>query len=48
MEITSRPIIINNPSKKLLGLLNRFREHKISELEKLKHLDKCTFNVEVK
>jgi len=35
MSYTSEPIIINSPSEKLLKVVEKLREHKLAELEKL-------------
>ena len=38
MSYTREPIIINNPSEKLLIVVEKLREHKRSELEKLRNM----------
>ena len=36
MSYTKEPIVIDNPSEKLLKTIKKLREHKLSELEKLR------------
>jgi hypothetical protein len=38
MSYTKEPIVIDNPSEKLLKTIKKLREHKLSELEKLRNL----------
>ena len=38
MSYTREPIIINNPSEKLLKVIEKLREHKRAELEKLRNM----------
>lgn len=38
MAYTKEPVIINNPSKKLLEVIKEMREHKQAQLEKLRNM----------
>ena len=38
MSYTKEPIVIKNPSEKLLKTIKKLREHKLSELEKLRNM----------
>jgi len=45
---TSNKIIIKNPSEQVVDLMNRLRNHKISQLKKLRDQKTCTFTVNVR
>lgn len=38
MSYTREPIVIKNPSEKLLKTIKKLREHKLAELEKLRNM----------
>jgi hypothetical protein len=38
MSYTSEPIVIENPSEKLLETIKKLRKHKLAELEKLRNM----------
>ena len=38
MSYTREPIVIDNPSEKLLKTIKKLREHKLAELEKLRNM----------
>lgn len=38
MSHTREPIVIKNPSEKLLKTIKKLREHKLAELEKLRNM----------
>ena len=38
MTYTKEPIVIDNPSEKLLKTIQKLREHKLVELEKLRNM----------
>ena len=47
MSYTREPIIINNPSEKLLKVIEKLREHKLAELEKLRNMKPEEFSCRV-
>lgn len=38
MSYTSKPIVIDHPSEKLLETIKKLREHKLAEVEKLRNM----------
>ena len=38
MSYTREPIVVDNPSEKLLKTIKKLREHKLAELEKLRNM----------
>lgn len=47
MSYTREPIVIDNPSEKLLKTLNKLREHKLTELEKLRNMKPEEFSCRI-
>ena len=47
MSYTREPIIINNPSEKLLKVIEKLREHTLAELEKLRNMKPEEFSCRV-
>ena len=44
---TVKKIVIKNPSSQMVNLVERLRNHKISQLEKLRNQKSCTFSINV-
>ena len=40
-------IVIKNPSSQMVNLVERLRNHKVSQLEKLRNQKSCTFSINV-
>ena len=47
MSYTREPIVIDNPSEKLLKTIKKLREHKLSELEKLRNMKPEEFSCRI-
>ena len=47
MSYTREPIVIENPSEKLLKTIKKLREHKLSELEKLRNMKPEEFSCRI-
>ena len=47
MSYTKEPIVIDNPSEKLLKTIKKLREHKLSELEKLRNMKPEEFSCRI-
>ena len=47
MSYTAEPIVISNPSEKLLEVIKKMREHKLSELEKLRNMNPDEFSCRI-
>jgi len=47
MLYTAEPIVISNPSEKLLEMIKKMREHKLSELEKLRNMNPEKFSCRI-
>ena len=47
MSYTREPIVIDNPSEKLLKTIKKLREHKLAELEKLRNMKPEEFSCRI-
>ena len=47
MSYTREPIVIDNPSEKLLKTLKKLRGHKLTELEKLRNMKPEEFSCRI-
>ena len=47
MSYTAEPIVISNPSEKLLEVIKAMRERKLSELEKLRNMKPEEFSCRI-
>ena len=45
MELNNNIINIIHPTKKMVEVLNRLRDRKVSQMDKLRNQEKCTFDV---
>lgn len=45
---TIKKIVVKNPSSQMTDLINRLRNHKASQLEKLRNQKSCTFSINIK
>lgn len=44
---TTKKIVIKNPSVRMVDLMERLRNHKVSQLERLRSQKSCTFTINV-
>lgn len=47
MSYTREPIVIDNPSEKLLKTIKKLREHKLAEMEKLRKMKPEEFSCRI-
>jgi len=47
MSYTREPIVIDNPSEKLLKTIKKLREHKLAEMEKLRNMKPEEFSCRI-
>ena len=47
MSYTKEPIVIDNPSEKLLKTIKKLREHKLAEVEKLRNMKPEEFSCRI-
>ena len=47
MSYTRDPIVIDNPSEKLLKTIKKLREHKLAEMEKLRNMKPEEFSCRI-
>ena len=45
MMILRKEVVISNPSMELMDLMNKLRERKLSQREKLRAQEHCTFSI---